>query len=212
MCVLSFIFYNFAEFLNVHTKVGNFEIYDIPLKELSEGTHEYEFLLDDKFFEELEGPEIGRGNVEAFVSVKKTAHAFEIDFDLQGSITIQCDRCLDDMNLDVDCEERFLVKFGDEYSEEEGNLIVVPEAEGAINLAWYLYECIALRIPIRHVHPAGECNEAMVAKLRNHIATSADDDELYDNDEDEEDLTPLDSEEKAIDPRWEGLRKLIDNN
>ncbi|MEE1541376.1 MAG: DUF177 domain-containing protein, partial [Paludibacteraceae bacterium] len=77
---------------------------------------------------------------------------------------------------------------------------------------WYLYECIALRIPIRHVHPAGECNEAMVAKLRNHIATSADDDELYDNDEDEEDLTPLDSEEKAIDPRWEGLRKLIDNN
>jgi hypothetical protein len=56
LCVLSFIFYNFAEFLNVHTKVGNFEIYDIPLKELSEGTHEYEFLLDDKFFEELEGP------------------------------------------------------------------------------------------------------------------------------------------------------------
>ncbi len=65
--------------------------------------------------------------------------------------------CLDDMNLDVDTQSRLIVKFGKEYSEESDEIVIIPEEEGEINIAWFLYEFIALTIPIKHVHPTGEC-------------------------------------------------------
>ena len=39
-----------------------------------------------------------------------------------------------------------------EYAEEGDNLIVIPEEEGEINVAWFMYEFVALAIPMKHVH------------------------------------------------------------
>ena len=53
-----------------------------------------------------------------------------------------------------------------------------------------LYEIYMLNYPIRVVHPEGECNEEMERVL--------------------EDMTVEESDE--IDPRWDELKKLINNN
>ena len=37
-----------------------------------------------------------------------------------------------------------------------------------INIAWFLYEFIALNIPMKHVHAPGKCNKGMVGKLSKH--------------------------------------------
>ena len=117
--------------------MGKADKYTISLKSLSEGTHSYEYTLDHTFFSEIDSPEIQNGDVNIGLMLRRTGDTFELHFDIKGHIVIPCDRCLDDMELPVETEDTLYVKFGEEYSEEGENLIVVPEAEGTINLAWY---------------------------------------------------------------------------
>ncbi|HOO94398.1 MAG TPA: DUF177 domain-containing protein [Proteiniphilum sp.] len=187
--------------------MAKFSLYNISLKNLSFGTHTYAYDLDRKFFEAIDGDEVRKGNVKVMVTVKRTSSTFEFDFELKGVVQVPCTRCLDDMNQEVDTTNRLIVKFGKEYSEESDEIVVIPEEEGEINIAWFLYEFVALCIPIKHVHPAGECNRAVSSKLRKHRAVSTDeedaDDEIADDDE-------LASEEDSQtgDPRWDALKGL----
>ncbi|MFA6779643.1 MAG: DUF177 domain-containing protein [Paludibacteraceae bacterium] len=198
--------------------MGKFSVYNIPLKDLSKGTHNYEFNLDNVYFKNIEGDEVQKGNVKAIVEVTRTSQSFEINFDIKGVIQIPCDRCLDDMDQEIDTQNQLTVKFGSEYAEESDKIIVVPEEEGEINLAWFLYEFIALNIPIRHVHPAGKCTKSMVSKLKKHLAHDKNEEEEPIDFLDDEDLDieegETGEEESKTDPRWDGLKKLIteDNN
>ncbi len=200
--------------------MGKFDAYKIPLKELSVGTHNYEFALDNVFFENIDGPEVQKGKVNVHLIVKKGGQAFEMDFDIKGVVQVPCDRCLDDMDQEIECKNQLIVKFGKDYAEESDKIIVIPEAEGEINLAWFLYEFIALTIPMRHVHPVGKCSKGMVSKLKKHVTTSKDEDgEGWDDDSvdfvddgEELDVQNQENNEKETDPRWDGLKKLIDNN
>jgi uncharacterized metal-binding protein YceD (DUF177 family) len=118
------------------------------------------------------------------------------------------------MNLDVDTESRLIVKFGSEYSEESDEIVIIPEDDGEINIAWFLYEFIALSIPIKHVHPTGECNRVVSSKFRKHRAVNIDDDEDDSDDLIAEDSEPQEEEDtQSNDPRWDTLRGLdLDDN
>lgn len=197
--------------------MGKFDVYKIPLKDLAIGSHTYEYTLNNLFFKDIDGPEVQKGKVSVQVVVKRSGQAFEMNFDIKGVVQIPCDRCLDDMDQEVESKTDLVVKFGKDYAEESDKIIVIPEAEGEINLAWFLYEFIALAIPMRHVHPVGKCSKGMVSKLKKHIAKSDDEggweDESVDFIDDEElDIQNDEKEEKETDPRWDGLKKLIDNN
>jgi uncharacterized metal-binding protein YceD (DUF177 family) len=187
--------------------VAKFSLYNISLKNLSEGVHVFEYDLDRKFFDAIDSEEVRKGNVNVTVNVRKTSFTFEFNFDLRGVVQVPCTRCLDDMGLDVDTQSRLIVKFGREYSEESDEIVIIPEEEGEINIAWFLYEFIALTIPIKHVHPAGECNRVVSSKLRKHRAVSADN--TADDDGKVTDDDFLDEEEsQSNDPRWDALKGL----
>ena len=131
---------------------------------MSEGFHTFEYALDDRFFAAIDGEEVKRGSVAVTVLVNRTSTSFEMDFDLNGTVQIPCTRCLDDMNQEVNTHDRLIVKFGRVYSEESDEIVIIPETDGEINIAWFLYEFIALAIPIKHVHP-GECNRVVSSSL-----------------------------------------------
>ena len=175
--------------------MGKSDKYTISLKSLNEGTHTYTYTLGADFFSEIEPSEIEKGEVNVHLTLKRTGNTFELHFGIKGYIVIPCDRCLDDMELPVDTEDTLYVKFGEAYSEESDNLIVVPENEGSINLALYMYECIALTIPLMHTHPEGMCNSEMESLLKAHSAAAA---ERSDDDE-------------PTDPRWNALKALKEN-
>lgn len=188
--------------------MAKFSLYNIPLKTLSQGTHTYEYVLDRKFFDAIDGEEVRKGNVSVTVNVKRTSSSFEFDFDIKGVVKVPCTRCLDDMNQEVDTRNRLIVKFGKEYSEESDEIVIIPEDEGEINIAWFLYEFIALTIPIKHVHPAGECNRVVSSKFRKHRAVSVDEgDDDNDGDTDDEDFSE-EEESSSSDPRWDALKGL----
>lgn len=191
--------------------MGKFGIYNIDLKKLTPGVHEFEFLLDNKFFADIDGTEFQKGKVKASVTVKAGSLMYELNFHLEGEAIVPCDRCLDDMEVPVDTHNRLVVKFGKEYAEEGDDIVIVPEEEGEINIAWFLYEFIALAIPMKHVHAPGKCNKAMASKLRQHSSRRTD--EEVDLDEDlGADETQFESDKNYSDPRWDALRGLIEND
>ena len=193
--------------------MGKFEKYRIDLKGMKENHAHYDFLLDNAFFAAIDSPELQKGKVAVQVDVKKTAQAFELSFNSQGTVVVLCDRCLDEMDQEISSTDKIFVKFGAEYADEGDNLIIVPEDEGDINVAWIMYEYIALAIPMKHVHAPGKCNKTMSGKLNKYLRTSADDmDEMEpvdDSAEDESNIVSDEENDKPIDPRWSELQKLL---
>lgn len=194
--------------------MGKFDKYKIDLKGMQADSCKYEFVLDNLFFANIDAPEVQKGKVNVELLVKKTSRAFELNFQTDGIVWVPCDRCLDDMEQPVSSTDKLLVKFGHEYAEEGDNLIVIPEEEGEINVAWFMYEFIALAIPMKHVHAPGKCNKAMSSKLSKHIRTTPDDEmdeETFLPEEESNELANEDTE-TAVDPRWDELKKILDNN
>ena len=104
---------------------------------------------------------------------------------------VPCDICLDRMEQSIETTQRLEVKLGTENSEED-DLVMVAEDEGILDITWYLYEFIALAIPIKHVHAPGKCNPAMIRILEEYSATRS----------------GQEGNETPMDPRWEALLKL----
>ena len=169
-------------------------------------TAEYQYQLDNDFFLDLDAPEVQKGQVNVTLKVRKTSGIYQLDFHTEGKVIVICDRCLDEMEQPIETEDRLKVKLGSEYSEVD-DMVVVPEEEGYINVAWFIYEFIALSIPMKHVHAPGKCNKDMVSKLSKHLRVSGDE-------EDDDDFLKEDSsdEPQTIDPRWNELKKILDNN
>ncbi|MDO5523557.1 MAG: DUF177 domain-containing protein [Bacteroidia bacterium] len=188
--------------------MAKFSLYNIPLKNLSQGKHTYEYELDRKYFEAIDGDEVKKGNVKVILDIKKTSSTYEFNFDLKGTVQVPCNRCLDDLEQEIDSQNRLIVKLGKEYSEESDEVIIIPEDEGEINIAWFLYEFVVLNIPIKHVHEPGKCNKTMSTKLRKHRAVSKDDDDSNDASDDDADFTEEEDVTENIDPRWENLKGL----
>ena len=165
-------------------------------------TAEYEYRLDNQFFLDLDASEVQKGQVNVILKVRKTSGVYQLDFHTKGKVVVICDRCLDEMEQLIETEDQLKVKLGSEYSEVD-DIVVVPEEDGYINVAWFIYEFIALSIPMKHVHAPGKCNKEMVNKLSKHLRVRGDD---------EEGLEDSSEESQEIDPRWNELKKILDNN
>lgn len=161
--------------------MGKFDLYKVDLKSMQTETREIEYMLDNLYFTNIGGEEIQKGKIKALVTIISQNEIFDFSFHFEGIVVVPCDRCLDDMDYPLETNAHLIVKLGKDYSEESDETIVIPESEGVINLAWFLYEFVALAIPIKHVHAPGKCNKQMNAKLKKHMVKSLDDDNDNDN-------------------------------
>ena len=161
--------------------MGKFSAYKIDLLGAPQEVQKFEYLLDNQFFADIEAEDVQKGKVSVALTVTDVNVTFVFDFRLNGSVIIACDRCLDDMDFPIDTTAKLVVKLGKEYADDANDVVIIPEKEGFINIAWFLYEFVALEIPLKHVHAPGQCNRAMVEHLKQHIVTSPEDE-----DEDEE--------------------------
>ena len=172
-------------------------------------TATYEYQIDNQFFTDLDAPEVQKGLVNVSLEVRKTSGIYELCFHTEGKVIVTCDRCLDEMEQLIETVDKLKVKLGDDFS-EINDIVIVPEEDGYINVAWFIYEFIALSIPMKHVHAPGKCNKGMISKLSRHLRTTTDDEE---NDLIDSSMEVTDDENtREIDPRWNELKKILDNN
>ena len=170
-------------------------------------TAKYEYQLDNQFFSDLDTPEIQKGKLDVTLKVKRTSGMYLMDFHIEGNVIVTCDRCLEEMEQPIESDDLLKVKLGEEFA-EIGDIVVVPEEDGYINVAWFIYEFIALNIPMKHVHAPGKCNKDMVHKLSKHLRSAGDDE----TEEDEGVQEDFEVDDREIDPRWNELKKILDNN
>ena len=172
----------------------------------------FNYNVDDEFFKLIEASGFEKGKLSVSVEVKKGIGAYSLNFHIEGVVTGICDRCLDEVEVDIDTDNTLKVKLGNEFSDED-EILIIPEDEGIINIAWYIYEFAYLSLPCRIVHEEGECNEQMQEKLNDLIRYDSNEvtEDAYDDEEGTE-ADADDTEVKATDPRWDALKKILNNN
>ena len=165
---------------------------EIDLKSLTEEVTPLAWTLDNRFFEMLEDAQLQGGSLHVSGSIRKAVGFFELLLHTEGTVKVACDRCLDMMDQPIEADLRLVVKLGPEDHEED-DIIIVDENKSVLQTAWFIYESIALAVPIQHVHQPGDCNDAMMRVLEEHSAARSSDADAND----------------SIDPRWEALRSLL---
>lgn len=172
--------------------MSSLETFKIDLKSLPEGETVMERDLGDDFFASVDAPVVSGGRLHCTLAIQRRGNVFELLVHTAGTVTVPCDVCLDDMDQPIEADDRLTARFGDAGSEENDDLVTVSEEEGILDVAWFVYESIALHIPLRHVHAPGKCNPAMMSVLAEHSAARSGDGDG----------------EKAVDSRWAALKDL----
>jgi uncharacterized metal-binding protein YceD (DUF177 family) len=169
--------------------------YTILLSGLKEGHHTLDFEIDKEFFERFEESEVKEGSLIANIEMDKRTTHIDLIIRVSGSVRVNCDRCLEIFSQPVSSENRILVKFGKSIDDIDPDIISVSLDENELDLQQQLYEFIMLALPIKRVHPADKkgrstCDPVMLKKLEELII----------------------EEEKENDPRWDELKKLMNDN
>lgn len=169
--------------------------YIIQFVGLSVGEHLYDFHISDKFFESLDYSEIKQGDINVKLTLLKQSSMMILHFEISGTVKINCDRCTAEYDLPIEGNYKLIVKVGgSDTGNEDDDIITVAANEHELDLSQYLYEYIALSLPIKRVHPDNEkgettCDKKMLKKLKDFLIEE-------------------EKKEDSSDPRWDDLKNI----
>ncbi|MCE7043550.1 DUF177 domain-containing protein [Dyadobacter sp. CY312] len=175
--------------------------YNIDIYGLEDKLYDYDMESGDAFFEELEQDIIESGHFKTHVELTKSATMIQLHFHTEGTVGLVCDRSLEPYEEPFISDDKIILKFGEQNQELTDEIEIINRNTNRINIARYIFEFIALSLPVKKIHPS----------LR------TDEDDNFSEDEDEVVLVysseaPEDEEgestDEKIDPRWEALKKL----
>jgi uncharacterized protein len=162
--------------------------YLIEFGGLGEGTHEFEYHIDDAFFAGFENSIIQHGDLDMLVTLEKEPGLLLMDFTFQGTIMTTCDRCLDLMEVTLEGYNELVVRLGTPQEEDDGgeiDIITLPAKEHELDVRELIFEYISLQVPIRNVHPDDEngkstCNADVLREMEKHLAKETHEDPRWD--------------------------------
>ncbi len=168
---------------------------EIQFSGLKSGIYHYDYTLNDSFFSEYKNEKILGGEIHFDVKLEKKERLMIFYFTYSGKVRMACDRCLGEMEMPVAGEETLFVKFSDTEHTDDENVVILSESEYKIDLAQWMYEYVAVSLPIQCVHPdnadgSSGCDPEMIKYLT------------------EEKQETATSGEEQIDPRWAALLEL----
>jgi len=170
--------------------------YIIQFVGLSLGLHEFKFEINDSFFKDFEFSEIKQGNILVDLNLLKQSQMMVLEFKIGGTVKMECDLCTGEFDLPLNGTYKLIVKVGgSDTGNEDDDIITVAANEHQLDLAQYIYEYIALSLPIKRVHPLDKkgnstCDKEVLKKLEKFII------------EEEK------QEEEKTDPRWNDLKNI----
>ena len=178
-----------ADINDPFTEEPFFRIFQLNHESLSASAHRMRFLINDEFFSYLPFSPIKHANVLVKVEAEKQKTNIMLKIKMEGWVEVPCDRCSENFKYPVEFERRLLIKLTDKVSaiERDEELMLVPHWMHTIPLARDFYDLIILSLPMKIVHPEGECNPETLRILSRYSAR----------------------EEAEGDPRWEALSSLI---
>ena len=164
--------------------------FNIPFVGLKEGKHLFQYKVDNTFFELYDYNEFEKSSINVTLEFVKKSTLFELEFTASGSVNVPCDVTNEYFDLEITATLPLVVKFGQEYNDENEEILILPHEVYQFSVAQFIYEMIVLGIPNKRVHP-----------------------KVLDGTMETEALEQLEiKEEKTVettDPRWDKLKNLI---
>jgi uncharacterized metal-binding protein YceD (DUF177 family) len=173
------------------------ERFRVNIVGLSIKVHPFEYTFGDEFFKQFGDNPISRGSFKADVAINKHETFLEVHFDIKGTAQLVCDRSLEVFDYPIAIKRMVVFKYGEEDREITEEVMMIHRDTVSLELGQFIYEFIALAVPMKKLHPRFEDEE---------------------NDEDEIDeengkiifssTTDEENKDEITDPRWDILKKL----
>lgn len=131
----------------------------LSITDLQQSKDEVVYEFETPFFEQFSDGDILDGKVKVAVQTKANFASYEVFFHITGVIKVSCTRCNEPINFDVKCEDTCRVIDGDDESDYDGEVLLLHPKHKTVDLTNFLYETIALSLPIQIFHKEGQCIE-----------------------------------------------------
>ncbi len=167
--------------------------FNIPFSGLKQGKHEFDYKIENTFFESFGYNEFNNAKIDLHVVLNKMSTMMELEMQANGSVNVDCDITSEPYDQKISGTLELVVKFGDEFNDENDEILIIPHSEHQLNIAQYFYEMLVLAVPQKRVHPGvldGTLESEVLKKL--------------------EELSPKEEKDNKEDndPRWDELKKL----
>ena len=149
--------------------------YEIAFVGLKPGIHDFEYKVDDRFFEHYGPQDFENCQAEIKVKLEKTTSLILLKFDISGKVDVQCDRCANTITKELWDEFDVVVKMVDEpdqmnEQEEDPDIFYIGYQESHLHLADWIYEFVNLSIPTQRFcaedpEDTSKCNQEVIEKL-----------------------------------------------
>lgn len=167
--------------------------YEISFFGLKEGIHQFKYKIENQFFEDFDYNEFFGADFLVNLEFSKKSNMLELHFIASGTVNISCDVSNERYDQPITSNLQIVVKFGDEFNDDNEEILIIPHGEHQINVAQFIYEMLVLAVPNKRVHPGiedGSLQSDIIEKLK--------------------ELRPSKQKKSnEIDPRWEDLKKLL---
>ncbi|HEY9185183.1 MAG TPA: DUF177 domain-containing protein [Salegentibacter sp.] len=170
--------------------------YTIPYVGLKLGKHRFEYEIDNTFFEHFGYEEFNDARLKLDLLFEKKTTMMELTFTVSGTVNVNCDLTNEPYDQPIEGELFLVIKFGNEYNDDNEDLLILPHGEYEVNIQQYIYELVVLSVPLKKVHPGvedGTLKSEVLDKL------------------DEFSLTEKKKKEEQTDPRWDKLKNLLND-
>ena len=117
----------------------------IPLNGLAAGETRFSWHAGKEFFDSFENTEILDADIDIEVRVEKSGRYLGVDCEVEGEVTVECDRCLEDLEMPIDTNIALSVKYGEEenleeHQEGEREIIFIPEDSAEFDMSQIRYD------------------------------------------------------------------------
>lgn len=168
--------------------------FKIPFSGLKQGKHNFNYQIENTFFDSFGYDEFNATSINLDVLLNKTSTMLEVDMEASGTVNVNCDITSEPFDQPVNADLHLVVKFGEEYNDEDIEILILPHREHELNISQYVYEMLVLAVPQKRIHPGiedGTLKSEVLDRLK--------------------ELQPKEkrSNKEENDPRWDELKKLL---
>ncbi|MDT0676356.1 YceD family protein [Autumnicola musiva] len=171
--------------------------FTIPFVGLKLGKHHFEYDIDNEFFDHFEYDDFNSADVKIDLLFEKKTTMMELTFQASGTVNVNCDITNEPYDQPLDSSLFLVIKFGDEFNDDDEDLLIIPHGEFEVNVQQYIYELIVLSLPLKRVHPGVEDGTLKSDVLDKLEELSIDKKEK--------------NKEGDTDPRWDKLKNLLND-
>ena len=168
--------------------------YVIPFSGLKKGIHEFRYQIDNTFFESFDYDEFNDADIGVVVTLNKTSTVIELACTGTGVVNVDCDLSGEAFNQAISAALNLVIKFGEEYNDDDDEILILPHGQNEVDIAQYLYEMLVLSVPQKRIHPS-VLDGSMKSEILDRLEELAPGESKKDKDE--------------TDPIWDELKKLL---